>query len=94
MVKTDVARYTIRFNQADPYHLKVMGILNYAGRRKASLIADAICAYCGISHDDMKTEHQQLSSLPIMQPTSLPSVQISSDWVSIIAEGEGGETTC
>jgi len=43
--KSDEARYTVRFNPGDPRHHKAMNILNRAGRRKASLIAEAICFY-------------------------------------------------
>ena len=79
MTKTDGARYTIRFNLADPYHQKAMEILNNVGRRKASLIAAAICAYCGVSQEVIKQEQYQVSSLPIVQPSSSPSSQISND---------------
>ena len=43
--KKDETRFTIRFNPADPRHQKTMDALNTAGRRKANLIAEAICDY-------------------------------------------------
>jgi hypothetical protein len=43
--KKEENRFTIRFNPADPKHRKTMGVLISAGRRKASLISDAICEY-------------------------------------------------
>ena len=44
-MKKDNTRFTIRFNPADPRHQRVMDVLESAGRRKASLIADAVCEY-------------------------------------------------
>ena len=44
-IKKDNTRYTIRFNPADPRHQRAMDVLESAGRRKASLIADAVCEY-------------------------------------------------
>jgi hypothetical protein len=44
-MKNDKARFTIRFNEADPRQLKTMAALEAAGRRKASFIADAVCDY-------------------------------------------------
>jgi len=44
-MKKDNNRYTIRFNPADPRHQRAMDVLESAGRRKASLIADAVCEY-------------------------------------------------
>jgi hypothetical protein len=44
-MKKDETRFTIRFNPADPRHQKAVGVLIAAGRRKASLIADAVCEY-------------------------------------------------
>ena len=43
--KKDETRYTIRFNPSDPRQQIAMAALNTAGRRKATLIADAICEY-------------------------------------------------
>jgi len=44
-MKKDKSRFTIRFNEADPRQVKVMEALEVAGRRKASLITDAVCDY-------------------------------------------------
>jgi len=44
-LKKDEVRFTIRFNPADPRHQKAMGALQSSGRRKATLIADAVCEY-------------------------------------------------
>jgi len=44
-MKKDEPRFTIRFNPVDPRHQKAMNALEVAGRRKASLIADAVCEY-------------------------------------------------
>ena len=44
--KKDETRFTIKFNPANPRHKEAMRILNKdGGRRKASLIADALCMY-------------------------------------------------
>ena len=43
--KKDETRFTIRFNPTDPRHHRVMTALKASGRRKASLIADAVCEY-------------------------------------------------
>ena len=48
--KADETRFSVRFNPADPQHRLAMEILNRAGRRKAFLIADAVCSYYGISN--------------------------------------------
>ena len=44
-MKKDEARYTIRFCPADPRHRIVMDALDAAGRRKASLIVNAVWEY-------------------------------------------------
>jgi len=44
-VKKDKTRFTIRFNPIDPRQAKAMNALEVAGRRKSTLIADAICEY-------------------------------------------------
>jgi len=43
--KKDDNRFTIRFNPADPRQQKTKEVLNLAGRRCASLIAEAMCEY-------------------------------------------------
>ena len=45
MYKKDSNRFTIRFNASDPRQLSAMNILNAAGRRKSTLIADALHYY-------------------------------------------------
>jgi len=44
-MKKDEARFSIRFNLTDPRHRKAKEVLEAAGRRKASLIADAVWEY-------------------------------------------------
>ena len=44
-MKKDEARYTVRFNPADPRHQVVMAALDAAGRKKASFLADAAYYY-------------------------------------------------
>ena len=44
-MKKDETRFTIRFNPIDPRHQAAMDALQASGRRKASLIADAVCEY-------------------------------------------------
>ena len=53
-MKKDETRFTIRFNAADPRHQRTMRVLERAGRRKASLIADAVCEYLA-RHEDGAT---------------------------------------
>jgi len=43
--KKNKATYTIKFNPIDPRHQEAMRVLDGAGRRKAQLIAEAICLY-------------------------------------------------
>ena len=38
-------RFSIRFNPTDPRHVKATQILNMAGRRKASIVANALWEY-------------------------------------------------
>ena len=44
-MKKNEARFTIKFNPANPRHREAIRMLNEAGRSKASLIADALCVY-------------------------------------------------
>ena len=44
-MKKNEARFTIKFNTANPRHKEAIRMLNGAGRSKASLIADALCMY-------------------------------------------------
>jgi len=45
MMKKDKHRFTIRFNPADPRQQMIAEMLEAAGRRKASLITDALYEY-------------------------------------------------
>lgn len=45
IIKKDGTRFTIRFNSTDHRHQIAMEALNSTGRRKANLIADALCEY-------------------------------------------------
>ena len=47
--KKNEARFTIKFNPANPRHREAMRVLNEAGRSKAALIADALCLYAHYS---------------------------------------------
>ena len=51
--------FTFRFSPIDPRHQVVIETLNKAGRRKASLIADAICEY--LAH---REEHSVATTIP------------------------------
>jgi hypothetical protein len=44
-MKKDETRFTIRFNMADPRQQRAMQALEASGRRKATLISDAVCEY-------------------------------------------------
>ena len=99
--KLDMSRYTVRFNPADPYHQKAMAILNYSGRRKASLIAYAVCAYCEGGERALQSVQAQMSLpyVPQLQSThTIPAAEpeISNDWVSIAVDDdcEGGDALC
>ena len=48
--KKGKTRFTIRFNPADPKHQRTIEVLSTAGRRKASLISEAVCEYLA-QHD-------------------------------------------
>lgn len=98
--KMDAARFSIRFNPADPYHQKAMTILSCAGRRKATIIADAICAYWSCADETglrPAASMFPLSFAPQIPPDGdipAPRPEISSDWVSVSisdATDEGGE---
>ena len=68
-MKIDKSRFTIRFNEADPRQLKAMEILETAGRRKASLIADAICYFMA------KDENGEGIAATIILPSISSTVQ-------------------
>jgi hypothetical protein len=44
-LKKEEMRFSIRFNPADPRHLKAARILNQVGRSKAMIVADALWEY-------------------------------------------------
>ena len=57
-MKKNEARFTIKFNPANPRHREAIRMLNEAGRCKASLIADALCVYAhyATACDDLLNE--------------------------------------
>jgi hypothetical protein len=71
--KKDETRFTIRFNPADPRHQRAMDALKASGRRKAYLIADAICEYMALHGGN-----DHLAALPHIKQTSLPERVLSS----------------
>jgi hypothetical protein len=68
-MKKDEARFTIRFNAADPRQQKAMNTLKAAGRRKASLISDAVNEYL--------IRHGYDAAAPIPPPA--PAIATSSE---------------
>ena len=75
-MKKDEARYTIRFCPADPRHRTVMEALDAAGRRKASLIVDAIWEYL-VRHGGAET---LVSPPPVPAPSKkATSIKTSQD---------------
>jgi len=44
-LKKNELRFTVCFNPADPRHIKAAQILNNAGRRKATIVANALWEY-------------------------------------------------
>ena len=71
-MKKDETRFTIRFNPADPRHQRAMDVLKASGRRKASLIADAICEYVALHGGS-----GPITALPHIKQTSLPEQALS-----------------
>lgn len=63
-MKKDETRFTIRFNPVDPRHQRAIEALEKAGRRKASLIADAICEYLA--------QHGEYGAADIFSPAPFP----------------------
>ena len=71
-LKKDETRFTIRFNPADPRHRKAMGALKASGRRKATLIADAVCEYLE-RHDGHDSVSQlQANHMPLVESVIVP----------------------
>jgi len=58
LVKKDEARFTIRFCSVDPLHQITIDALNAAGRRKASLISNAVYWY-------LSQENLILTEMPV-----------------------------
>ena len=61
MKKKDENRFTIRFSPADPRQRMVRDALEASGRRKASLITDAVCEYLARYGDGEAIETFQLT---------------------------------
>jgi len=74
-MKKDQTRFTIRFNPADPRHQTAMSALELAGRRKATLIADAVCEYL-LRHSDNECAYQLA---PVFIENNSPESSIPSD---------------
>lgn len=102
--KTDEYRFTLKFDEYNPKHRKVVELLNRIGRMKSSLIAEAICAYYGYetTDKDLQAMYWELSK-PLAQqmPTSKgideAQPEISGDWVRVSMSdvcGEGDEKPC
>ena len=64
-MKKDKTRFTIRFNPIDPRQAKAMNALEVAGRRKSTLIADAICEYL-----ERRAGNSEFYALPIVNVPS------------------------
>jgi len=71
-MKKDDARFTIRFNSVDPSHQKAMAVLHAAGRRKASLIADAVNEYLLRHSDSNYTETLPYTQTPVIVSAHSP----------------------
>jgi hypothetical protein len=80
-MKKDETRYTIRFNPSDPRHRKAMETLNIAGRRKATLIADAVCEYLS-----RYTGTEKASTLSVISSPPAPFYTINNDFVTSDAQ--------
>lgn len=96
-MKKDYTRFTIRFNPVDPRHQKTMEALEVAGRRKASLIADAVCEYLA-RHGESGIENTvtYASSLPsnldnrVIKEEKTPPPVLDSQNISKADIEEGG----
>lgn len=69
-MKKDNTRFTIRFNPADPRHQRAMDVLESAGRRKASLIADAVCEYLARHGGAEPVAILNYPNIPLAEPGS------------------------
>jgi len=72
-MKKDKARFTIKFCPTNPRHQEAMQILDGAGRRKASLIADALYMYFNHGSESGSDLGRTISIEPApMQPQNTP----------------------
>ena len=68
-MKKDETRFTVRFNPIDPRQKTAMDVLKSSGRRKASLIADALCEYLA-RHIGDGAEHPHTA--PLLSAAGVP----------------------
>ena len=84
-MKSDNARFTVRFNPADSRQRAAIDVLNTSGRRKASLIADALHYYLTSSGDInsqlmppiIRSDFEQLPD--ILQPPNTAAIAIPTE---------------
>jgi hypothetical protein len=67
-MKKDETRFTIRFNPIDPRQFKAMNALEAAGRRKATLIADAVCEYLERRGENIEAFSLPVITVPVAEP--------------------------
>jgi len=77
-MKKDETRFTIRFNPIDPRHQIAMDALKTSGRRKATLIADALCEYFS------KRDIEGVAPIPITQLRPISNATINVPETSIL----------
>ena len=67
-MKKNPSRFTIKFNPANPRHIKAVEMLTAAERCKASLIADALYVYASTdSRTAAAVEKQRQGSIPLQK---------------------------
>jgi len=93
--KKDKTRYTIKFNPADLRHREAMKALDGAGRRKATLIADALSMYnrygssmgftplASDTNNANPTQCQDKPAIKTAQPSNASKANDSDIWHSI-----------
>ena len=88
-MKKDKTRFTIRFNPVDPRQLKTMNALEAAGRRKSTLIADAVCEYLARRGEKNETfiPAISLTSVSIPVPHKETVSEVSHSATSEMVEG-------
>ena len=86
--KKDKTRFTIRFNPADPKHQRTIEVLSTAGRRKASLIAEAVCEYLAQYGQHSFENAMPLTPKAIPQATADSSEQDSNEVVDAASKAE------